>query len=190
MTMHELKCWRPFFQMVQDGTKMFEYRKDDRGFKIGDELCLVEVFPPDGDAPDLGTFCGRPVRRNLKVAGGRIYAQITSIVRPEDIDPAMNMSTIPEGHCIMGIRLVGSVPPSPPRMGMSAPEDPEEKADEPARINPRCIKCGYTAAEMRYDLKEVKSASKKCETVERIFCMCKRCRYSWMTDVLERIPVE
>jgi hypothetical protein len=185
MMRHELKCWRPFFQMVQDGTKMFEYRKDDRGFKIGDELCLVEVFPPDGDAPDLGTFCERPVRRNLKVAGGRIYAQITSIVRPEDIDPAMNMSTIPEGHCIMGIRLVGSVPPLPPRMGRSASE---EKGDEPARINPRCIKCGHTDAEMGYRCKEVESGSK--EFVERIFCRCKRCGYLWTTDPLEKRPVE
>lgn len=39
---HELKTWIEYYQAVRHGDKMFEVRKDDRGFKPGDYLHLRE----------------------------------------------------------------------------------------------------------------------------------------------------
>lgn len=39
---HELKVWPEFFKQTLNGTKPFEYRKNDRNFKKGDFLWLRE----------------------------------------------------------------------------------------------------------------------------------------------------
>jgi hypothetical protein len=39
---HCLKTIQPWFDHVAEGTKTFELRKNDRGFKIGDRLFLQE----------------------------------------------------------------------------------------------------------------------------------------------------
>lgn len=42
---HELKIWPRFFAAVKDGSKTFEYRKNDRGFQKGDLVVLKEYDP-------------------------------------------------------------------------------------------------------------------------------------------------
>ncbi len=42
---HELKCWSIFFEGVMDRTKNFELRKNDRNFKVGDTIVLMEFEP-------------------------------------------------------------------------------------------------------------------------------------------------
>lgn len=39
---HELKTWMPFFEEIMLHDKKFEARKNDRGFKKGDYLILME----------------------------------------------------------------------------------------------------------------------------------------------------
>lgn len=42
MTVHNLKIMSPFFVAIRDGTKTWEVRVDDRDFKVGDVLHLME----------------------------------------------------------------------------------------------------------------------------------------------------
>lgn len=42
MDKHELKIMPEYFQAVWNGTKTFEVRRNDRNFKVGDMLVLLE----------------------------------------------------------------------------------------------------------------------------------------------------
>ena len=42
---HELKVWPQFFPDVQSGRKSFEFRVNDRDFRVGDTLYLREYHP-------------------------------------------------------------------------------------------------------------------------------------------------
>jgi len=39
---HELKVWMPYFQCIEEGSKNFELRYNDRNYKVGDVLRLQE----------------------------------------------------------------------------------------------------------------------------------------------------
>ena len=56
---HELKSHPWFFESLLDGTKRFELRKNDRGFKVGDTLLLKEWKPKDE------VYTGREVRARV-----------------------------------------------------------------------------------------------------------------------------
>ena len=45
---HELKVWPEFFKHLWNGEKTFELRKDDRGFRAGHLLDLLEWNEKDG----------------------------------------------------------------------------------------------------------------------------------------------
>lgn len=55
MTTHKLKIWPEYYEAVSDGSKRFELREDDRGFRVGDTLHLCEWKPSHRD----GGFTGR-----------------------------------------------------------------------------------------------------------------------------------
>jgi hypothetical protein len=46
---HEVKILPKYFEEVQSGAKTFEYRKDDRGYKVGDIIRLMEYQPESGN---------------------------------------------------------------------------------------------------------------------------------------------
>jgi len=48
VTDHQLKIWPEFFAKLADGTKTFEVRRNDRGFKMGDVLWLHEWSEAEG----------------------------------------------------------------------------------------------------------------------------------------------
>ena len=45
LTVHNLKVWAPYFEELSTGSKTFEARKNDRNFKVGDTLRLLEFNP-------------------------------------------------------------------------------------------------------------------------------------------------
>ena len=55
---HELKTLPQYFDEVWKENKNFELRKDDRNFKVGDTLRLLEF--------DYGTYTGRECNRTIK----------------------------------------------------------------------------------------------------------------------------
>jgi hypothetical protein len=54
---HELKILPKYFEEVWNENKTFELRKDDRDYKIGDTLRLLEF--------DYGTYTGRECNRTI-----------------------------------------------------------------------------------------------------------------------------
>lgn len=45
---HELKCWPEPYDAIVAGVKRFEFRRDDRGFAVGDTLRLRKWNPAAG----------------------------------------------------------------------------------------------------------------------------------------------
>ena len=42
MQVHQLKCQTEFYQLFEKNIKKFEIRKNDRNFKLGDMVSLIE----------------------------------------------------------------------------------------------------------------------------------------------------
>lgn len=53
---HELKTWLEFYQPIEDGIKTFEIRKNDRDFRVGDSLILLEWNPYGENYTGRGTI--------------------------------------------------------------------------------------------------------------------------------------
>lgn len=45
MKIHVLKTWPDYFKLIKSGKKTFELRKNDRDYKVGDRLDLMEYDP-------------------------------------------------------------------------------------------------------------------------------------------------
>ena len=77
---HYLKIDPVYLNKLIDGSKTFELRKNDKGYKEGDRLHLMEF--------KAGEYTGR-----------RIVADITYMLE--------EYSGIEEGYCILGIKVKG-----------------------------------------------------------------------------------
>lgn len=82
---HELKTWVEYFQLVASGEKPFELRKNDRNFKLGDELLLREY---DKDAK--------------KITGRILHRKITYVLQGAETE----IFGLKEGYCIMGLEKI------------------------------------------------------------------------------------
>ena len=67
MTVHDLKVWPEYFDSIEDGSKPFEIRNNDRGFSVGDVLNLREYAP----GPDEYT-------------GRRVVKQVSFLISGDD----------------------------------------------------------------------------------------------------------
>ncbi len=64
MKTHELKTLPEYFKAVNLGVKMFEVRKNDRDFKVGDVLILREWLPTE-HCESTGQYSGRKIERTI-----------------------------------------------------------------------------------------------------------------------------
>jgi hypothetical protein len=88
MIVHELKCWPVSFAAMRDGSKRFEYRKDDRCYQVGDALWVREWQPAlGGDGIAAPGYTGRSdhYRVTYKLAG---------------------RFGVPDGYCVLSIERV------------------------------------------------------------------------------------
>ena len=80
-TTHELKILPQYFKAVAEGKKPFEYRLNDRGFKVNDNLLLREYN-----------------EKLSKYTGNLVQAEITYILE--------NIMNLPRGYAILGIKII------------------------------------------------------------------------------------
>lgn len=80
---HELKCWPAEFWAIRDDRKFHEFRKNDRGFAIGNVLLLREWDPK------AAAYSGRYQR-----------VQVTHMTHGPHFG-------VPDGYVVMSVRKVG-----------------------------------------------------------------------------------
>lgn len=56
---HELKTWPEHFDPILKGYKLFEVRKNDRNFQVGDSVRLCEYDPK------LQRYTGRTIKKQI-----------------------------------------------------------------------------------------------------------------------------
>ena len=81
---HHLKCWTKNFEDHRRGLKMFDVRRDDRGFNEGDMVTLEEFRHA------VGEFTGRKLQRT-----------ISFILRPSG---GGESNGIRPGYCVLGYK--------------------------------------------------------------------------------------
>ncbi len=79
---HTLKIWPKHFKSILSGKKTFEVRKNDRKFKVGDSLHLVE-WNPD----------------NRLFTGAFIMMEVTYILKGGEFG-------IAKDHVVMSVKLI------------------------------------------------------------------------------------
>lgn len=83
MTYHEIKITQRFFEPVANKVKTFELRKNDRDYRVGDTVKLLEVLDR---AQDIGT-------------NSYILGVIRYVLKAEDA----SSWGLADDHCIFGL---------------------------------------------------------------------------------------
>lgn len=96
---HELKIAPRWFDAVLDGSKTFEIRNDDRGFRVGDELRLREY--DRGRTVDIEAESERPIRILDGYTGRECRVTVLSVLRYEDFPMGLQ-----PGYAILSIAKV------------------------------------------------------------------------------------
>lgn len=96
MTRHQMKLNDRYYDAVANGTKTFEIRKDDRGFRVGDMLELYRVNDNGLYVSNDGTYASND-RSGLRP----IQVKVTYILTHNDFPAG-----IPEGFVVMSIERV------------------------------------------------------------------------------------
>lgn len=120
---HKLKILPQYFQAVQEGTKTFEIRENDRGFKVGDTIILKEY----GEV--LNRF-----NSNIEkgYTGQEITKEITYILEGEQYG-------LVEGYCILGLKQEGIILRNIDLTGISKEEQNIKDIEEIEEFNDALI---------------------------------------------------
>jgi hypothetical protein len=84
MATHELKSWPGQFQAMWTGLKRTEFRRDERGYQLGDQLELREWDPT-----------------RQEYTGFRLTARVTHLVRGPELE-------VPAGFVVLSIEVLGA----------------------------------------------------------------------------------
>ena len=95
MAEHELKTWPEFYQEVVEGHKPFEYRLNDRDYRVGDVLHLREWVPPPLD-DELDPGPGKIMDAGSYYTGRSLRKRVTYVLEIGKLGPAA------------GVRLLGA----------------------------------------------------------------------------------
>lgn len=88
---HQLKTWPSYFGQIENNEKLFEVRKNDRDFQVGDLLILQEYDP-----------------WHKKYTGAEIYCEVSSVLSGLPVDDPVFFG-ISQGYCVMGIKKITGV---------------------------------------------------------------------------------
>jgi len=80
---HALKTWKPYFEVQDNGSKLFELRKDDRPYKVGD-IFLSQEFD----------------QHKNEYTGKETPYRITYILRDAE------MFGLKQGYCILNLKPI------------------------------------------------------------------------------------
>jgi hypothetical protein len=105
MEIHRLKTWPDEFWAMKFGEKRFDYRKNDRNFKVGDLVLLEEYEALGEDGAEIG------------YTGQRLLFEITYILDGAEAPVQYNL---PAEYCIMDLLPVSLT---------TDPSDEEEDVD-------------------------------------------------------------
>jgi len=84
MATHELKSWPSQFQAMWTGLKRAEFRRDDRGYQVGDQLELREWDPT-----------------RQEYTGFHLTARVTHLLRGPELE-------VPAGFVVLSIEVLGA----------------------------------------------------------------------------------
>jgi hypothetical protein len=110
-TVHALKTWPIPFQAIWTGHKLYELRRDDRGYHVGDQLKLLEWVPVHTGSCDwVSDHCVKCNRKSEDPLDGsytnrHISAEISYITK------AGEFPGLEEGFLVLGIRVLELVSP-------------------------------------------------------------------------------
>jgi len=102
-TTHVLKTWPASFNAIWEGKKLYELRKDDRSYRLGDQLKLLEWVPSHTDSCEwVDNHCVKCNRKSGDPLEGsytnrHISAEISYITKSGEF-PGLE-----EGFSILGI---------------------------------------------------------------------------------------
>jgi hypothetical protein len=85
LRIHELKTWPNYFEDTLQGLKTFEYRKDDRGFRLGDLVYLREYNPYFDEYS--GRYLIKRIAYGLSCAPGIGLPEGYCVLQLTDVDP-------------------------------------------------------------------------------------------------------
>lgn len=86
MMHHEVKSWVHLFKPILDGRKTYDLRKNDRNYRVGDTVRLMEYDPEAGRFTGMGCL-----------------VEVTYITN--DVTPcAVSSAVLPHEYCILGYK--------------------------------------------------------------------------------------